>query len=204
MPVYNIAPGPEIPASLLLQKAYEYIDYRGLNSGGIRKYYYIELYDTKNNLSGRFIGQYIGTMSNILTKYNFELLILKTHEILDFSDYIDEDNKIVTLLFNNIRKIRGIGTGILGFNPIDYEECQFNIGVDETKIYNEFEILTENIGLEFPLEFAQRHMKFYDYDDGRHDINKGILDIVIPAIIHGKILEKYVCSRKMNISTKKR
>ena len=190
MPFWNIAPGPEIPAYILLNKAREYIDNLGLNSGGIRKYYYVELYDTKNNLSGRFIGQYIGVKSNILTKYNFQLLILKTHEILDFSDYIDEDNRIVTLLFNNIRKIRGIGTGILGFNPIDYEEGQFNIGVDETKIYSECEILKENIGVEFPLEFAQRHMKFYDYDDGRHDINKGILDIVIPAIIHGKILEK--------------
>ena len=184
MPVLNIAPGPEIPAHLLLKKDF------GLNSDGVRKYYYVELYDTKNNLSGRFIGQYIGTMSNILTKYNFELLILKTHEILDFSDYIDEHNRIVTLLFNNIRKIRGIGTGILGFSPIDYEEYQFNIGVDESKIYSEFEILTENIGLEFPLEFAERHMKFYDYDDGRYNINKGILCIVIPAIIHGKILEK--------------
>ena len=190
MPFWNIAPGPEISASILLQKAREYIHVRGLNSDGVIKYYYVELYDTKNNLSGRFIGQYIGVKSNILTKYNFQLLILKRHEILDFSDYIDEDNRIVTLLFNNIRKIRGIGTGILGFNPIDYEEGQFNIGVDETKIYSECEILKENIGVEFPLEFAQRHMKFYDYDDGRHDINKGILDIVIPAIIHGKILEK--------------
>lgn len=190
MPFWNIAPGPEIPAYILLKKALEYIDVRGLNSDRVRKYYYVELYDTENNLSGRFIGQYIGVMSNILTKYNFQLLILKRHEILDFSDYIDEDNRIMTLLFNNIRKIRGIGTGILGLNPIDYEEGQFNIGVDETKIYSEFEILTENISLEFPLEFAQTRMKFYDYDDGRDDINKGMRDIVIPAIIHGKILEK--------------
>jgi hypothetical protein len=44
MPFWNIAPGPEIPAYILLQKALEYIDVRGLNSDRVRKYYYVELY----------------------------------------------------------------------------------------------------------------------------------------------------------------
>jgi hypothetical protein len=184
MSVENLAPGTLITASNLLQEAYQYYE----ESGGIiptpqRKEYYVALYDTQNNLMGRFIGKYIGIMENTLMRNKYQRLLLKSKQIIDYIEYTDdEDNNITTLLFTNIRKSGKIGTGIRKFKPIDYEEGEFNNDIEE-RVYNESSILEGEIGLEFPFEFAQKHMKFYDYKIGKQIINKSMADVISSIII---------------------
>lgn len=178
----SIKPGPEIISAKLLQEANKYYD----EEGGIiptpqRKEYYVALYDNKNNIIGRFIGEYMGLMENELTYSKYQILILKNDQIIDYSEYTDENNNVTTLLFTNIRKAGKIGTGIRGFKPIKYEEGEFNNDVEE-RIYSERSILEGKIGVEFPLEFAKKHMKFYDYETGKQTINKGIANIVSSII----------------------
>jgi hypothetical protein len=178
----SIEPGTEITASKLLQEANKYYDEEGgIIPKPLRKEYYVALYDTNNKLMGRFIGQYMGIIENELTDTKYQILLLKYDQIIDYSEYTDEDNHITTLLFTNIRKAGKIGTGIRGFKPIDYEEGEFNKDVEE-RFYSERSILEGKIGVEFPLEFAKVHMKFYDYETGKKNINEGIANIVSSII----------------------
>ncbi len=182
MPIESLLPGQEITASNLLEQAEPYYDEGGIIPKQLRKEYYVELYDTKNNLMGRFIGQYMGIMEDELTPSKFQALLLKSNQIINFKKYANkEDNKIITLLFTNIRNAGKIGTGIQAFKPIDYEEGEFNNKVEEN-FYRERLILKNNVGVEFPLAFAQKHMKFYDYKTGKQDINRGIANIVSSII----------------------
>lgn len=183
MSIENLTPGLEITASNLLKEAYQYYE----ESGGIiptsqRKEYYVALYDTQNNLMGRFIGKYIGIMENTLMRNKYQRLLLKSKQIIDYIKYTDdEDNNITTLLFTNIRNAGKIGTGIRAFKPIDYEEGEFNNDIEE-RAYNESSILEREIGVEFPLKFAQKHMKFYDYKIGKQTINKSMADVLSSII----------------------
>lgn len=191
MSIENLSPGPAITASKLLEEAEQYYEEGGIIPKPLRKEYYVALYDTNNNLMGRFIGQYMGIMENELTPSKFQALLLKSGEIIDFKKYADkEDNNLLTtLLFTNIRKAGKIGTGIQAFKPIDYEEegGEFNNGVEEN-FYRESFILKINkgkkinIGVEFPLVFAQKHMKFYDYKTGKQTINRSMADVVSSII----------------------
>jgi len=187
MSIESLSPGPEISASNLLEEARLYYDEGGIIPKDLRKEYYVALYDTRNNLMGRFIGQYMGVMENELTPSKFQALLLKSNQIIDFKKYADkEDNTVITLLFTNIRNAGKIGTGIQAFKPIDYEEGEFNNGVEEN-FYKEHLILKgkKKIGVEFPLAFAQQHMKFYDYKTGKQTINRGMSN-VISSIISAK------------------
>ncbi len=182
MSIESLLPGQEITASNLLEQVEPYYDEGGIIPKQLRKEYYVELYVTKNNLMGRFIGQYMGIMENELTPSKFQALLLKSNQIIDFKKYANkEDNKIITLLFTNIRNAGKIGTGIQAFKPIDYEEGEFNNKVEEN-FYREGLILKNKVGVEFPLAFAQKHMKFYDYKTGKQDINRGIANIVSSII----------------------
>ena len=84
-------------------------------------------------------------------------------------------------MFTNIRNAGKIGTGIRAFKPIDYEEGEFNNDIEE-RAYNESSILEGEIGVEFPLKFAQKHMKFYDYKIGKQTINKSMADVLSSII----------------------
>ena len=131
---------------------------------------------------GRFIGQYMGIMENELTPSKFQALLLKSNQIIDFKKYADkEDNTVITLLFTNIRNAGNIGTGIRAFKPIDYEEGEFNNGVEEN-FYRERSILNNKVGVEFPLAFSQQHMNFYEYKTGKQTINREMADIVSSII----------------------
>jgi len=186
MSIESLSPGPEITASDLLEQAEQYYDEGGIIPKHLRKEYYVALYDTKNKLMGRFIGQYMGMMENELTPSKFQELLLKSNQIIDFKKYVDkEDNTVITLLFTNIRNAGKIGTGIQAFKPIDYEEGEFNNGVQEN-FYKEHLILKgkgkKKIGVEFPLAFAQQHMKFYDYKTGKQTINEGMANVISSII----------------------
>ena len=187
MSIESLSPGPEISASNLLEESERYYDEGGIIPKDLRKEYYVALYDTRNILMGRFIGQYIGVMENELTPSKFQALLLKSNQIIDFKKYADKkDNTVITVLFTNIRHAGKIGTGIQGFKPIDYEEGEFNNGVEEN-FYKEHLILKgkKKIGVEFPLAFVQQHMKFYDYKTGKQTINRGMAN-VISSIISAK------------------
>jgi hypothetical protein len=122
-------------------------------------------------------------MENTLMRNKYQRLLLKSKQIIDYIEYTDdEDNNITTLLFTNIRKAGKIGTGIRKFKPIDYEEGEFNNDIEE-RVYNESSILEGEIGVEFPFEFAQKHMKFYDYKIGKQIINKSMADVISSIII---------------------
>ena len=182
MSIESLSPGPEISASNLLEEAKLYYDEGGIIPKDLRKEYYVALYDTRNNLMGRFIGQYMGMMENELTTSKFQALLLKTNQIIDFKKYANkEDNTVITLLFTNIRNAGKIGTGIRAFKPIDYEEGEFNNGVEEN-FYRERSILNNKVGVEFPLAFSQQHMNFYEYKTGKQTINRGMADIVSSII----------------------
>jgi hypothetical protein len=177
----SLSPGPEITAVKLLEEAYKYLDDGGIIPKLSRKEYYVVLYDTNNNLMGRFIGQYMGIMDNELTSSKYQALLLTSNQIIKFSDYTDEANNVTSLLFINIRKAGKIGTGIQAFKPIDYEEGEFNNGVKEA-FYKERLIVKKNIGVEFPWEFAKKHMKFYDYKIGKQTINRGMANVISSII----------------------
>ena len=181
MSIENLSPGPAITASKLLEEAEQYYNEGGIIPKPLRKDYYVALYDTNNKLMGRFIGQYMGIMENELTRSKYQSLLLKSDQIIDFKNYIDEGNMVKTFLFTNIRNAGKIGTGIKAFKPIDYEEGEFNKDVEEN-FYRERLILKKNIGVEFPLEFAKVHMKFYDYKTTKKSINEGIANIVSSII----------------------
>ena len=181
MSTENLSPGPAITASKLLEEAEQYYNEGGIIPKPLRKDYYVALYDTNNKLMGRFIGQYMGIMENELTRSKYQSLLLKSDQIIDFKNYIDEGNMVKTFLFTNIRNAGKIGTGIKAFKPIDYEEGEFNKDVEEN-FYRERLILKKNIGVEFPLEFAKVHMKFYDYKTTKKSINEGIANIVSSII----------------------
>lgn len=181
MSIENLSPGPAITAAKLLEEAEEYYNEGGIIPKPLRKDYYVALYDTNNKLMGRFIGQYMGIMENELTRSKYQSLLLKSDQIIDFKNYIDEGNMVTTFLFTNIRNAGKIGTGIKAFKPIDYEEGEFNKDVEEN-FYRERLILKKNIGVEFPLEFAKVHMKFYDYKTTKKSINEGIANIVSSII----------------------
>lgn len=182
MSIESLSPGPEITASKLLEEAEQYYDEGGIIPKQLRKEYYVALYDTNNSLMGRFIGQYMGMMENELTTSKFQALLLKTNQIIDFKKYANkEDNTVITLLFTNIRNAGKIGTGIRAFKPIDYEEGEFNNGVEEN-FYRERSILNNKVGVEFPLAFSQQHMNFYEYKTGKQTINRGMADIVSSII----------------------
>jgi hypothetical protein len=76
MSIESLSPGQEITASNLLEQAEPYYDEGGIIPKQLRKEYYVALYDTKNNLMGRFIGQYMGIMENELTPSKFQALLL--------------------------------------------------------------------------------------------------------------------------------
>ena len=179
MSIEKLAPGSEIKALDLLTEANKYYDEGGIIPEPLRKEYYVALYDTNNNLMGRFIGQYIGIIENTFNKY--QTLSLKSKQKINFSEYIGSDGKVRTLLFTNIRKAGKIGTGIRAFKPIDYEEGEFNSNVEE-RFYSERSILEGKICLEFPLKFAKDHMIFYDYKTGKQNINKVMADVLSSII----------------------
>ena len=182
MSIKNLSPGSVTTASKLLTEANKYYDEGGIIPEQLRKEYYVALYDKQNNIMGRFIGQYMGIMENELTSSKYQALLLNSGQNINFRNYADkEDNMLTTLLFTNIRKAGKIGTGIKAFKPIDYEEGEFNNGVEE-KFYKEHLIFKKNIGVEFPLEFAHRQMKFYDYKTGKQTINEGMADVVSSII----------------------
>ena len=186
MSIESLSPGPEITALELFNEAYQHYEEGGIIPTTQRKDYYVALYDTNNNLMGRFIGKYMGFRLEELTTSKFQALLLQSKQIINFLDYTDEANNVTTLMFTNIRNAGKIGTGIQAFKPIDYEEGEFNNGVEEN-FYKEHLILKgkKKLGVEFPLAFAQQHMKFYDYKTGKQTINRGMSN-VISSIISAK------------------
>ena len=161
MSIESLSPGPEITTSNLLEEVEPYYHEGGIIPKQLRKDYYVALYDTKNNLIGRFIGQYMGVMEVELTPSKYQALLLKSNQIINFKKYADkEDNMLTTLMFTNIRKAGKIGTGIQAFKPIDYEEGEFNNDIEE-RAYSEISILEGEIGVEFPLKFSQKYMNYY-------------------------------------------
>ena len=218
MSIESLSPGPEITALELFNEAYQHYEEGGIIPTTQRKDYYVALYDTNNNLMGRFIGQYMGIMENELTPSKFQALLLKSNQIIDFKKYADkEDNTVITVLFTNIRNAGKIGTGIRAFKPIDYEEGEFNNGVEEN-FYREILILKNKVGVEFPLAFAQKHMKFYDYKTGKQYINRGmsnvvssiisiktgknVRDIVDPNILNGGKTKRYFRKKRKCLTRK--
>ena len=182
MSIESLSPGPKITTSKLLEEVEPYYEEGGIIPKQLRKDYYVALYDTKNNLMGRFIGQYMGVMEVELTPSKYQALLLKSNQIINFKKYADkEDNMLTTLMFTNIRKAGKIGTGIQAFKPIDYEEGEFNNDIEE-RAYSEISILEGEIGVEFPLKFSQKYMKFYDYKIGKQIINKSMADVLSSII----------------------
>ena len=217
MSIESLSPGPEITALELFNEAYQHYEEGGIIPTTQRKDYYVALYDTNNNLMGRFIGKYMGFRLEELTTSKFQALLLQSKQIINFLDYTDEANNVTTLMFTNIRNAGKIGTGIQAFKPIDYEEGEFNNGVKES-FYRERLILKKNIGVEFPLEFAQTHMKFYDYKIGKQTkirdmanvissivsikTGQNVRGIVDPNILNGGKTKRYF-RKKRKLLTRK-